>query len=205
MKILVATNNRHKVEEFKSLLKPEGITVLGLADMPKKLSVKETGATFLENALLKGSAAFSLFGLPTVADDSGLEVYALDNKPGVLSSRFAGEKASDADNNRKLLELMKDIPEGQRKARFVCAAVFVTGEKVTAFAEGTVDGEILFAPTGSNGFGYDPLFYYAPLKKTFAEMTMEEKNRLSHRSKAAQAMRDRIIQFKSASESPGKR
>ena len=196
MKILLATHNKNKLSEFQAILQPNDIEVVGLCDMPEDFEIDETGNTFLENAALKAQSAFSKFGIPTVADDSGLEVLALDNKPGVFSSRFAGENATDEDNNKKLLEEMKDIAPENRQARFVCVSVLVTAlDGTTSFAEGTADGEIIFEPKGSNGFGYDPLFYYPPLKKTFAEISNDEKNTVSHRKKSIQAIRYKIIEF----------
>ena len=163
------------------------------------MPLKKTGSTFLENALLKAKAAFDKFAIPTVADDSGLEVFALENQPGVRSSRFAGENATDEDNNKKLISLIQNIPEKDRKARFVCMAVFVSGESlVTSFAEGSVEGIITDTPKGMNGFGYDPIFYYPPLQKTFAELTPEEKNTVSHRKRAITALRYKILEFKKA-------
>ncbi|MBN1522744.1 MAG: XTP/dITP diphosphatase [Candidatus Aureabacteria bacterium] len=198
MKVLLATSNRNKISEFRDILKEDGIEVVGLPDMPEELNVEETGQTFLENAILKARAAFEKFGIPTAADDSGLEVEALENRPGVLSSRFAGENATDEENNAKLISLLKDVPDGKRTARFVCLAVFFTGEKEVSFAEGWVDGVITREPRGTNGFGYDPLFLYQPLKKTFAELSAQEKNKISHRKKAIHAIRYKILEFKKA-------
>ncbi|MCK5708327.1 MAG: RdgB/HAM1 family non-canonical purine NTP pyrophosphatase [Candidatus Aureabacteria bacterium] len=196
MKILLASNNKHKLIEFKALLEPEGIEVVGLSDMPESITVEETGNTFLENSILKARAAFTAFGLPSVADDSGLEVVALDNKPGIFSSRFAGVDATDEKNIQKLLEEMKNISIGKRQAQFVCDAVFVTGlDDETSFAEGITEGEITFEPKGDKGFGYDPVFFYPPLQKTFGEIPMDEKNKISHRFKATQAIKYKIVKF----------
>ncbi len=197
MKILLATHNEHKLAEFRAILEPEKIDIIGLSEMPDKLVVEETGITFLENAVAKATAAFHQFGLPTVADDSGLEVDALDNKPGVYSARFAGKEASDEDNNARILKLMEGIPQDKRKARFVCLAVFLSRENdEVSFSEGSTEGEITLEPRGSHGFGYDPLFYYPPLQKTFAEMTSKEKNTISHRKKAIQGLAYKIIAYK---------
>jgi XTP/dITP diphosphohydrolase len=205
MDILLATNNKHKLSEFQAMLKNDGIKVAGLSQMKKPLRAEENGITFLENALIKAKAAFELFHMPTVADDSGLEVFALGNRPGVISSRFSGKDATDEKNYRKLLDMMKDIPAGKRGARFVCATVFIPSlDAPSSFSEGYVEGEIIFEPRGTTGFGYDPVFYYTPLEKTFAELTPEEKNSISHRKKALEAIRDKIIEYKKRMEGSGK-
>ena len=143
----------------------------------------EVASTFAENSLLKARHYSELSGLPTIADDSGLEVEALGGAPGVYSARYAGPEASDADRIAKLLDDMKEVPPGRREARFVCAAALVwdQGEKIF---QSEVTGVILDAPQGSNGFGYDPVFWYEPLKKTFAELTQSEKAKVSHRGLA---------------------
>jgi XTP/dITP diphosphohydrolase len=205
MDILLATNNRHKLSEFQAILKDDGIKVAGLSQMKKPLRVEENGSTFLENALIKAKAAFELFRIPTVADDSGLEVFALGNRPGVISSRFSGKDATDEKNYRKLLDMMKDIPAGKRGARFVCATVFIPSlDAAASFAEGYVEGEIIFEPRGTTGFGYDPVFYYPPLGKTFAELSSKEKNSISHRNKALEALRGKILEYKKSLKGSGK-
>jgi len=159
-----------------------GIEIIGLSDSASTEGI-ETGSTFSENALLKARYYHRLSELPTVADDSGLEVQALGNAPGVYSARYAGAMADDADRIAKLLEEMKDVPPQQRSARFVCAAAIVWqgGERVFM---GDARGVILNSPRGTNGFGYDPVFFYEPLGKTFAELTPSEKAKASHRGRA---------------------
>ena len=143
----------------------------------------EIASTFAENSVLKARHYHELGGLPTIADDSGLEVEALGGAPGVYSARFAGPEASDADRIAKLLDEMKEVPADRRAARFVCAAALVwdQGEKIF---QREVNGVILDAPRGANGFGYDPVFWYEPFKKTFAELTQTEKAKVSHRGLA---------------------
>lgn len=183
-KILLATMNKGKIKEMSLLLGDEFET-RPLSDFPESIiEYDEQGTTFAENA--EGKALFynKLTGCPTVADDSGLSVVALNGVPGVRSARWAGENATDEDRIKKLLYEMKDVPKEQRQASFICSASFADNGKIIKTTTGTVDGEILFETMGASGFGYDPVFYYPPSSRTFAEMTAEEKNRYSHRGKA---------------------
>ena len=182
MRILLATTNEGKIIELQRILGEQGIDLVGL-DATASTEEIETGATFAENALLKARHYYQASGLPTIADDSGLEVEALGGAPGVRSARWAGPAASDAERIVKLLDELKEVPPGNRAARFVCAAAIVwdSGERVF---EDEARGIILDAPRGSNGFGYDPIFYYEPLGKTFAELTGSEKAEVSHRGRA---------------------
>ncbi|MBQ8752888.1 MAG: RdgB/HAM1 family non-canonical purine NTP pyrophosphatase [Clostridia bacterium] len=182
MQFVIATHNPHKCEELARILAPLGITAVLNKDLPE---VEETGETFLSNAFLKADSACDFTGLPAIADDSGLMVDALDGAPGVYSARFAGETGTYADCNRKLLDIMKEVPVEQRTARFasVIACVFPNGDVVTA--EGVCDGAISFEVRGEGGFGYDPLFVVGD--KSFAEMTPAEKDAVSHRGKAMRA------------------
>jgi len=143
----------------------------------------EIASTFAENSLLKARHYHELSGLPTIADDSGLEVEALGGAPGVYSARYAGPEASDADRIAKLLDDMKEVPPDRRGARFVCAAALVWDQGEELF-QGEVNGVILDAPRGSNGFGYDPVFWFEPFKKTFAELAQSQKAKVSHRGRA---------------------
>lgn len=179
MQFVIATHNPHKCEELARILAPLGITAVLNKDLPE---VEETGETFLSNAFLKADSACDFTGLPAIADDSGLMVDALDGAPGVYSARFAGETGTYADCNRKLLDIMKEVPAEQRTARFasVIACVFPNGDVVTA--EGVCEGTISFEVRGEGGFGYDPLFVVG--NKSFAEMTPAEKDAVSHRGKA---------------------
>ncbi len=188
MKIVIATGNRHKVEELSRLLIPEDggeYTFISMKDAGFGGSIVEDADTFEGNALIKAKAVCEATGLVAVADDSGLCVDALDGAPGIFSARFAGEPCDDAKNNAKLLEELKDVPFEKRTARFCCviAAAFPDGRTVTAC--GDCPGVIAFERKGDGDFGYDPIFYYPPFGKTFAEMTSDEKNSISHRGAAA--------------------
>ena len=183
MKFLIATHNEKKKAELQRILKPLGITICTADDLNLDLTeVEETGTTFEENAYLKAKGGCDESGLPCIADDSGLEVDALNGEPGVYSARYAGDHGNDALNIKKLLENMKDVPDEKRTARFVCSACccFPNGEKI--ILRGTCEGKIGYEPVGENGFGYDPVFYVGD--KTFAQMTAAEKDPLSHRGKA---------------------
>jgi len=183
-RLLLASRNRGKLRELQELLAAVSIEIRTLEDFAEFPETVEDGLTFMENAAKKALAAACGTGITAIADDSGLEVDALGGRPGIHSARFAGEPADDGRNNRKLLELLRGVPVEKRTARFVCAIAIATPEGKTYFAEGACEGVILSEPRGSGGFGYDPLFYLPHLKKTFAEMTIEEKNPLSHRGKA---------------------
>jgi len=184
--ILIATSNAGKFKEFTELLKPNVETCYSLADFPDIVLPEENGTTFLENALLKARHAAHATGIATLADDSGLEVDALDGNPGVLSARFAGADADDARNNEKLLHELTGVASACRQARFVCCLAYCSpaGECITF--DGQLSGFILDAPRGNAGFGYDPLFLVPEFGKTLAELPISIKNRISHRSNAYQ-------------------
>lgn len=188
-RILLATNNPHKVEEINALLEAAQIDarVLSLLDFPHLQIPEETGATLEENAILKAQAAAEHTGLTAIADDSGLEVEALGGAPGVQSKRFAGETATDPERYGKLLELMKDVPEGRRQARFRCCIAIVSPGAEPVVVEGIVPGRIAFCPAGEHGFGYDPVFLPEGMDLTMAQLPMAEKNKISHRSRALHA------------------
>jgi XTP/dITP diphosphohydrolase len=181
MTLLLATKNSDKVKEIRDIIGDLPITVRDLSSWPEYPDVEETGATIEENALLKARSASAFTGLAAMADDTGLFVEALGGEPGVRSSRYAGEGASYADNCRLLLSQMRNVPPGRRGAKFVCAValVFPTGREEVFLGE--VAGVITDAPRGESGFGYDPVFFHPPSGRTFAEMSLEEKNALSHR------------------------
>ena len=179
--LLVATQNRHKAEEIAVLLDGLPVRVVTLADINPGLDVPETGATFLENAREKAVTAAALTGMLTLADDSGLAVDALGGAPGVHSKRFAD---TDAARNAKLLGLLAAVPDDRRTARFHCAVVIARPGEVLAEIEETVEGRIIREPRGTHGFGYDPIFLPDGFDRTQAEMSMEEKNAISHRGKA---------------------
>jgi XTP/dITP diphosphohydrolase len=182
--LLLATRNQGKKREIENFLKDDELKIrlLSLIDVNTTDEVSESGATFAENALLKADFYSQLTGLDTLGDDSGLEVMALGGRPGVFSARYAGEGAGDDARIQKLLAEMKGVTD--RRARFVSAVCISRNGSALAAFSGQVEGEILFAKRGEGGFGYDPLFLYPPLGKTFAELTVEEKNRISHRARA---------------------
>lgn len=184
--IVLATRNRHKVDELQAMLSPLGIEVKSALDYPSMPEVVEDGMTFEENAIKKAMEVSRYTGLPALADDSGLSVDALGGAPGVYSARFAGENGNDQANNAKLLQLMADIPDGERQAHFVSVLAYATPSGEIHTFRGTCEGIILRETRGSNGFGYDPLFYLPKYGKTMAELAPEEKNRISHRANAYQ-------------------
>ena len=192
MKLLVATNNMGKLREFNKILGELGIECVSLKDMGINIDVEEDGKTFLENAKIKAEEVFKIAGIPTVSDDSGLEVDALFGEPGVYSARYAGVHGDDEANNRLLLEKLKDVPDEKRSARFKCAIYLVMSEDKHYFSEGGAEGFILHSKKGENGFGYDPLFFSSDLKKGFAEASDEEKNSVSHRGKALRGLKKKL-------------
>ncbi len=194
MKILIATRNPGKLHEYEDLLAdalPDGADLewVTITDLGIDTDVEETGETFAANALLKAEAYASESGLLTLADDSGLEVDALGGAPGVRTARYAGPGASDADRYNKLLGALADVPEPERGARFRCAVAVCTPEGRSYSADGTCEGRIAFAPRGSNGFGYDPVFLLEGRDETMAELDPEVKNRISHRAHALEAIK----------------
>lgn len=186
MKIILATQNQGKIRELQELLVDEDIEVLSLQDIADWEDVEENGETFADNAALKARAAVKKTGLIALADDSGLEVDALDGAPGVFSARFAGEPKDDERNIDKLLQLLESVADDKRAARFRCALVVAAPEGKEFLTEGTVEGQILTQRRGTDGFGYDPLFYIPEYARTMAELTLAEKNKLSHRAQAFQ-------------------
>jgi XTP/dITP diphosphohydrolase len=192
-KLLLATNNTGKVREYKALLSGIPYKITTMAEQGISIDVEETIISFEENARLKATTLAKASGLLTLADDSGLEVAALGGEPGVLSSRYAGEGASDADRIDFLLAKLKDVPEAERSARFRCViAVAEPGGKVELYS-GECSGTIKTAPRGEQGFGYDPIFYVPELGKTMAQLSPEEKNRISHRARAAEKARQALM------------
>lgn len=181
--VILATHNYDKVAEIRTLLKGCGSVIVGLREYPRLPEVEEDGSTLEENALIKARAAHRATGLPAIADDSGLEVDFLDGRPGIYSSRYSGPNVSYLQNNKKLLREMAAAGPGERGARFRCVAAFVDGETEICFS-GTCDGTILDAPRGRDGFGYDPLFLPTGHTQSFAEMSADQKCRISHRAVA---------------------
>lgn len=179
--VVLATTNQNKVKEFKQFVSGFPIEVKSLADFGPLPEAVEDGLTFDENAYKKARHYAKVLGIPAIADDSGLVVEALSGAPGVYSARYAGDDASDRQNCEKLLKHMEGVTN--RKASFVCVLSIAVPSGPALTYEATCDGIILTEPRGSNGFGYDPLFYYEPLNRTFAELSVEEKNTVSHRGK----------------------
>jgi non-canonical purine NTP pyrophosphatase, rdgB/HAM1 family len=184
MEILLASQNKGKIAEFRELLADENIQVCSLLDFPDYEDVEETGQTFAENAAIKAWEAMKKTGLLTLADDSGLEVEALNGAPGVISARFAGEQGNAQKNIDKLLALLANIPDERRGARFRCSLVIVTPDEKEYLVEGSVEGRILHQRQGEGGFGYDPIFFLPDLGRTMAELSPAQKNKLSHRAQA---------------------
>jgi XTP/dITP diphosphohydrolase len=194
MQFLIATTNPGKVREFRDMLGSDRFQWIGLADLPPLEPIEETGQTFRANAVLKAAGYAKLTGLWTMADDSGLEVDAIGKKPGIHSARWANLHNAgngDAANNTLLLHQMKDVPAEQRSARFVCVlAVANPKGEIMLTTRAAMEGNLRFAPAGSHGFGYDPLFQVQGLEQTSAELPPEQKHRISHRGRALERMKD---------------
>jgi XTP/dITP diphosphohydrolase len=196
-RLLVATGSSHKLEELKALLDLPNTDLVSLADVGITDEVDETGATFEDNARLKAKQYGAMSGLPTLADDSGIEVDALGGRPGVKTRRYAGPDATDEKNNRKLLGEMNGFygPD-ERTGRYQCVLVLFEDGAVAEVTHGTFEGRVAFAPRGKGGFGYDPIFEpltEEPGGRTVGQLSTEEKNRVSHRALAAHAMREKLI------------
>ncbi len=188
VRFILATRNKGKLIEFQKLLPEIDLICMDDIEELKGLRIEEDGKTFLENAIKKAKTVANISRSPSIADDSGLVVYALGGRPGIYSSRFAGEDATDLENNLKLLKEMEGIKD--RRASFICV-IAVSSPKGKIFTyEGRCEGIITEKMIGDKGFGYDPLFYYPPLRKTFAQMDTEEKNKVSHRAIAIRKLRD---------------
>ncbi len=190
MQLVLATQNRDKIREIRNLLKDLPVEIRTVDDFEDFPDIEETGETLEENAILKARGIAEFTGLAALADDSGLEVDFLGGKPGVYSSRYAGPGCTYADNNRKLLEELKSVPDNKRGARLRTVIAVAWDKDNVETADGTVEGIITSKRIGDNGFGYDPVFFYEPAGMTFAEMTLDEKNRISHRGKALRKARD---------------
>ena len=192
MKIVLATHNHDKEIELQYSLRGLGVEICLLSEYPDIGDIEETGTTLLENSLLKAHTVHDRTGLPAIADDTGLEVDALDGAPGVYSARFSGADATYEDNVNKLLSVMEDVSDDMRSARFRTVISFVDGNQ-ELWTEGHIDGKIIDFPRGNAGFGYDPVFYIPQLEKTFAELSTEEKNKISHRGLALQKLRKILV------------
>ncbi|MDD4050277.1 MAG: XTP/dITP diphosphatase [candidate division Zixibacteria bacterium] len=197
MQLVLATNNKDKVREIKEVLEGLDIEILTADDFDDFPEIEETGSTLEENAVLKAEGIFAFTGIPALADDSGLEVDYLNGAPGVFSSRYAGPGCTYDDNNSKLLKELAGVPKDKRTARFRCVIAVCFGDNDTQAVEGTAEGIIAETKSAARGgFGYDPVFYYPPLDKTFAELSLSEKNAVSHRgqalAKAKELLRQRL-------------
>ncbi len=184
--LVLATRNPDKGRELQVLLADLGIRIRTMAEFPEAPEVIEDGATCRENAMKKALSAARFTGLPAIADDTGLEVSALGGRPGVHAARYAGDHATYRDNCQKLLQELAGVPTDQRQARFVTVAALAYPDGRTEVAEGVLEGHITETPSGSGGFGYDPVFWVPEKEQTLAEMSPEEKNRISHRARAFQ-------------------
>ena len=189
--IILATKNKNKLVEVKAVLGND-YEVLSMEDIGIDVDVEENGTTFEENATIKAEAICKICGKPVMADDSGLEIDYLDKKPGVLSARFLGHDTSYDIKNAKILEMLEDVPEEKRTARFVCSIAVAFPDRDTVVVRDTIEGIIGYESAGENGFGYDPIFYVPELKKTTAQLSMEEKNKISLRGKALVKMANRL-------------
>jgi XTP/dITP diphosphohydrolase len=195
LELVVATRNRGKIREIREGLKGLGLRVFSLIDFPDVPEIEEDGESLAENALKKARFYSGYFGKLVLADDSGLEVESLKGLPGIFSARFAGEGASSQENNQKLLGQMQGVPISKRGARFKCVMAMVSPDGKESIAEGSCKGRIGFREKGKRGFGYDPLFILPKYGKTMAELSLEEKNRISHRGKALRKLKRMITNF----------
>ena len=192
MKILFATTNEGKMAEIKKIAEGSGVEFVSLRGLGIDCDIKEDGATFMENALIKARAAHNLSGLDAAADDSGLAVDYLNGEPGVYSARYMGEGVSYEIKNKKIIELLDGAPDDKRTARFKCAMAFVGADGAALCSEASIEGRIAYEPAGSNGFGYDPIFYIPRYKATAAELDIDIKNKISHRGLALRFLIEKI-------------
>ncbi len=191
-KLIFATGNKNKMIEIREILKDCGYEILSMKEAGIEADIVEDGKTFEENAVIKATAISKIAGCLVLADDSGLEVDCLNKEPGIYSARYMGEDTSYDIKNKNLIERAEGVPDEKRTARFVCAiaAAFPDGRVITR--TGTIEGRLAYEPAGENGFGYDPIFYVPEFGKTTAEMSPEEKNKISHRGKALRMMRQAL-------------
>jgi XTP/dITP diphosphohydrolase len=193
--LVIGTNNKDKRREIQKLLEGEYVDVLSLADFPKTSEAVEDGKTFEANARKKAKHYSTRTGLLTLADDSGLMVHFLKGKPGVYSARFAGPGCTYQDNNQKLLRLLKDVPESRRRARFVSVMALYDRGKFVAAVKGECRGRIAYSAKGGRGFGYDPVFIPEGFRRTFAQFSSAQKNRISHRGRALRKVKPVILRY----------
>ena len=193
MKVVLASKNRHKLEEISQITRKFNMELVLQSELGVDIDVEETGTTFEENSFLKAEAVMKATGLPALADDSGIAVDALNGEPGIYSARYGFDPTlDDWGRLQLLLKNTEGVPDGQRQAKFVCVITMVTPEGQTIQARGEIHGELLRAPAGENGFGYDPIFYYPPLGMTTAEMPGEVKNQVSHRANALKVLYQKL-------------
>lgn len=193
MKIVLASKNRHKLKEISKITALFDMELVLQSELGVDIDVEETGSTFEENSYIKAEAVMKATGLPALADDSGIAVDALNGEPGIYSARYGfDESLDDWGRLELLLKNTENVPDGARQAQFVCVITMVTPEGQVIQARGEAHGELLRQAVGENGFGYDPIFYYPPLQKAFAELTEEEKNQVSHRAEALKAFYEKL-------------
>mgnify|MGYP005758873071 FL=1 len=193
MKVVLASKNPHKLVEISKITEKFDIELVMESDLGVDIDVEETGTTFEENSFLKANAVMQATGLPALADDSGIAVDALNGEPGVYSARYGfDDTLDDWGRLQLLLKNTEHVPDGQRQAQFVCVITLVTPQGQVIQARGEVHGELLRAPAGEGGFGYDPIFYYPPYGKSLAEVSAEEKNQVSHRANALKAFYEKL-------------
>ncbi|MEW6170733.1 MAG: RdgB/HAM1 family non-canonical purine NTP pyrophosphatase [Candidatus Omnitrophota bacterium] len=195
MDLIVATRNKKKLQEIKDLLKDFNIKVISLNDVGDAPHIEEDGNSFIENAIKKAATIAMFTKKLTLGEDSGLEVNALGNKPGIYSSRFSGKNANDKKNNLKLLRLLRNVPLKKRSAQYKCAVALVDGKKIIGVTQGSCKGLIGFHSKGKSGFGYDPLFIIPKYNKTFAQLGLEIKHKMSHRARALKKIKAIISRY----------
>ena len=193
MKVVLASKNKHKLVEISQITEKFGFELILQSELGVDIDVEETGTTFEENSFLKAEAVMKATGLPALADDSGIAVDALNGEPGIYSARYGfDDSLDDWGRLQLLLKNTEHVPDGQRQAQFVCVITMVTPEGEMIQARGEIHGELLRAPVGENGFGYDPIFYYPPAGMSTAEMSPEDKNQVSHRGNALKVLNEKL-------------
>ena len=193
MKVVLASKNKHKLVEISKITEKFDMELILESELGVDIDVEETGTTFEENSFLKAEAVMKATGLPALADDSGIAVEALNGEPGIYSARYGfDDTLDDWGRLQLLLKNTEQVPDGQRQAKFVCVITLVTPDEKVIQARGEVHGELLRAPAGNGGFGYDPIFYYPPFGKTLAEVSAEEKNQVSHRARALRVLYEKL-------------
>ena len=193
MKVVLASKNKHKLEEISKITEKFDMELVLESELGVDIDVEETGSTFEENSFLKAEAVMKATGLPALADDSGIAVDALNGEPGIYSARYGfDESLDDRGRLNLLLKNTEHVPDDKRQAKFVCVITLVTPQGQTIQARGEVHGMLLRAPAGENGFGYDPIFYYPPFGKSLAQVSPEEKNRVSHRANALKVLYEKL-------------